>query len=136
MAALVAVTAGAMLAPELAAAPPPKTDFVITTNEDIEYWGTDGAWASKGALKESGGHATCPFGSPLHLVHPSGSVQGEMVINCDSHEGTFAIVQATEEYAHLGGATGLYQDHWHWQEIGSTGQYTGMVRRKLEGSVP
>ena len=136
IAALVAAIVGSVIAPELLAAPSAKTEFVITTSEKIEYWGTQGTWKAGGALKEAGGNASSRFGPPLRLAHPDGYTYGEMVIDYDPNAGTFIIAQATGEYAHLQEATGTYWDRWVWRERKLDWGEEGTVRRTLEGSVP
>jgi hypothetical protein len=141
LAALVALTAGTALAPELLAAPKPKTDFTISV--DLEglyewegtYWYYTGTWSARGTLTVSGAPAVWDCGR-LTLSSPDPDQPGAGSMLIDFGPDTYVITEATGVYAHLQGVTGRYTSHWtdHYNkktgESSSTGAYT------LTGSMP
>jgi hypothetical protein len=134
--ALLAVVAGAVLAPELVAAPKPKTDFIITTDLAGGLFRTTGTWKARGAINSSGGYAECS-GTELVLVPPYAPWGTTwMVIQLDESAGTFEVVEAYEDYGFMLGASGTYSEHWvrHYNDMNMVWEYKG--GHKLTGSLP
>ena len=131
--ALLAVTAGAMLAPELMAAPkkaPKPTTFTIYTWEYQVYMGlVEGTFIATGAI-EASGSATENVFAPQTMVFLQGD-RGEMRISVTGD--TFEIVYADGKYKRFVGATGSHSAEWvGWGEP----SVLLAVYRTFEGTLP
>lgn len=137
VAALLAVIAGSVMAPELLAAPREKTDFIIITDVNGGLFLRAGTWKARGALTDSGGRVW-DRDSELELLSPDPDEYGQswMIIQLDEYAQTFEIGEATGVYAHLQGATGTYTSHWVMRYNDMNTVWEAKGGHKLTGTIP